>query len=222
MKKKNSQAKEGAERTRRAIVKLLKQNGPMDANHLATELGVTAMAVRQHLYDLQEQKLVTFSEESRAMGRPAKMWTLTSEANRLFPDGYADLTVSLIESMKEAFGEEGLDKLLEIRNRKLVKDYQSKIPTSLPLKEKLQAFAESRTSEGYMADIIENPDGSFYLVEKHCPVCEAAKACTGICNKELEMFQEVLGDGAQISRGEHILKGDNRCVYVIKPEETSD
>lgn len=219
MKKKNSQAKEGAERTRRAIVKMLKHNGAMDANHLASELGVTAMAVRQHLYDLQEQELVSFTEESRAMGRPAKMWALTPEANRLFPDGYADLTVSLIESMKEAFGEEGLEKLLEIRNRKLITGYLSKVPTSLSLKEKLHAFAASRTSEGYMADIVENPDGTFYFVEKHCPVCEAAKACTGICNKELEMFQEVLGDGAQITRGEHILKGDNRCVYEIKPEE---
>lgn len=222
MKKANSQAKEGAERTRRAIVKLLKHAGPMDANHLASELGVTAMAVRQHLYDLQEQELVTFTEEARAMGRPAKLWRLTTEANRLFPDGYADLTVSLIESMKEAFGEEGLDKLLEIRNSKLIKEYQSKALVTLPLKEKLEAFAESRTAEGYMAEIIENPDGSFYFVEKHCPICEAAKACTDICKKELEMFQDVLGDGTQVSRGEHILKGDNRCVYWIKTEDSAE
>ncbi|MGG4498433.1 helix-turn-helix transcriptional regulator [Brevibacillus reuszeri] len=107
----------------------------------------------------------------------------------------------------------GLEKLLEIRNRILVTDYRSKVLESLSLKEKLQAFAVSRTSEGYMADIIENPDGSFYFIEKHCPVCEAAKACTGICNKELEMFQEVLGEGTQITRGEHILKGGG-CTRV--------
>lgn len=221
MKKTDSHEKVGAERTRRAIIKLLKHNGSMDALHLASQLGVTAMAVRQHLYDLQEQKLVTFKEEPRKMGRPAKMWTLTPEANRLFPDGYANLTVSLIESMKEAFGDEGLEKLLEIHNRKQVVDYQSKAPASLPFKEKLKAFAESRTAEGYMADIVENPDGSFYFVEKHCPICEAARACTDICRKELEMFQHVLGESVEISRGEHILKGDNRCVYWIKPNGTS-
>ncbi|GMX65333.1 transcriptional regulator [Paenibacillus elgii] len=218
MKKENSHTKEGAERTRRAIVKLLKHNGSMDALSLASQLGVTAMAVRQHLYDLQEQRLVTFKEESRTMGRPAKMWTLTSEANRLFPDGYADLTVSLIESMKEAFGDEGLEKLLEIRNRKQLEDYRNKVPASLPLKEKLKTLAESRTAEGYMADVIENSEGSFCLVEKHCPICEAAKACTGLCKKELDMFQRILGDGIEITRGEHILKGDSRCVYWIKPE----
>ncbi|NRQ54615.1 transcriptional regulator [Brevibacillus sp. HD1.4A] len=221
LKKSNTNAKDGAERTRRSIINLLKQNGAMDANQLASELGVTAMAVRQHLYDLQEQRLVTFFEEPRSMGRPAKMWALTSEANRLFPDGYADLTVSLIESMKEAFGEEGLEKLIEIRNRKQVLDYQSKAPLSLPLQEKLLALAKSRTDEGYMAEIIANEDGSFYFVEKHCPICEAARACSGLCNKELEMFQAVLGAGLTITRDEHILAGHNRCVYRIVPQADS-
>lgn len=221
MKKTNSHAKEGAERTRRAIVNLLKQNGAMDALHLASELGVTAMAVRQHLYNLQEERLVTYTEESRTMGRPAKMWTLTSEANRLFPDGYAELIISLIDSMKDAFGDEGLEKLLEVRNRKQVQDYQSKAPASLPLKGKLQALADSRTDEGYMAEIIENPDGTYCYVEKHCPICEAARSCSSLCKKEMEMFRQVLGDGVEIARGEHILKGGNRCVYWIKPEETT-
>lgn len=221
MTKINSRAKDGAERTRRAIVKLLKHNGSMDAHQLASQLGVTAMAVRQHLYGLQEQELVTFTEEARTMGRPAKMWALTSEANRLFPDGYADLTASLIESMKEAFGDEGLERLLEVRNRKQIEDYRTKVPRSLPLKEKLLTFAESRTSEGYMADIIEYPDGVFCFIEKHCPICEAAKACSGLCKKEMEMFQSILGDEVEITRGDHILKGDNRCVYWIKPGTTS-
>ncbi|WP_235439925.1 helix-turn-helix transcriptional regulator [Paenibacillus sp. DMB20] len=221
MKNMKPQAKEGAERTRRTIVKLLKHNGSMDALQLANELGVTAMAVRQHLYNLQEQGLVTFTEEPRTMGRPAKMWALTSEANRLFPDGYADLTISLIESMKEAFGEEGLDKLLEIRDRKLVMEYQGKVPTNLSLKEKLLTFAEARTAEGYMAEVIENADGSFCFVERHCPICEAAKACSRLCKNELDMFRSIIGDGVEITRDEYILKGDNRCVYWIKPEESS-
>ncbi|MBP1992140.1 helix-turn-helix transcriptional regulator [Paenibacillus eucommiae] len=207
-----------AERTSRAIVKLLKQEGPMDALQLAPLLGVSGMAVRQHLYNLQEQKLVTFEEEPRSMGRPAKMWRLTPEANRLFPDGHADLTVSLIHSMREAFGEEGLNKLLEIRNRNLVKEYQHKAPLSLPLSEQLKALAEWRTTEGYMAETIENADGSFYFIEKHCPICAAAQACAGICSKEKEMLQQVLGDSVAVERNQHILSGSSRCVYRIIPK----
>ncbi|WP_028550277.1 helix-turn-helix transcriptional regulator [Paenibacillus sp. UNC451MF] len=215
--KNNSHGREAnAEKTRRTIVKLLKQQGPSDALQLSTELGISRMAVRQHLYDLHEQQLVTFEEEARAMGRPAKMWRLTQEANRLFPDGYADLTVNLIDSMREAFGEEGLEKLLEIRNRKQVVEYKKKAPVHLPLNEQLQALAEQRTAEGYMAEIIENADGTYYFVEKHCPICEAAQVCSGLCSKELEMLQLVLGNEVIVERKEHMLTSGSRCVYQIQ------
>jgi predicted ArsR family transcriptional regulator len=69
-----------------------------------------------------------------------------------------------------------------------------------------------------MAEVVENADGSYQYVEKHCPICEAAKACTNLCLKELEMFQDVLGNKVEITRGEHIIKGDNRCVYRVVPE----
>lgn len=218
MSRKEQEAKEGhAVKTRKAIVKLLKQEGPMDALQLAEQLELSGMAVRQHLYNLQEQKLVTFEEQPRSMGRPAKMWRLTAEANRLFPDGYADLTVQLIESMREAFGEEGLEKLLDIRNRKQMIEYGSRAPSSLPLREQLEALAQLRTAEGYMAEWIENTDGTFCFVEKHCPICAAAEACSGICRKEIEMLRHVLGGSHEVERIDHLLAGGSRCVYRITP-----
>lgn len=38
------------------------------------------MAVRQHLYGLADEKLVTSEEEARPMSRPAKLWRLTPAA----------------------------------------------------------------------------------------------------------------------------------------------
>jgi predicted ArsR family transcriptional regulator len=49
----------GESKTRRRIVKLLKTGGAMDSASLARRLNVTAMAVRQHLCALQQEKLVT-------------------------------------------------------------------------------------------------------------------------------------------------------------------
>jgi len=42
-------------KTRRSIVKLLKSEGAMDAAQMGKRLGLTAMAVRQHLYELQQE-----------------------------------------------------------------------------------------------------------------------------------------------------------------------
>jgi iron-sulfur cluster biosynthesis transcriptional regulator SufR len=203
------------DRTRRAIVKLLKQEGPMDANALANSLAISAMAVRQHLYALHEEHLVTYQEEPRPMGRPAKLWQLTSVADRLFPDGYAELTLSLIDSMTEAFGEEGLERLLEIRSRQQIEAYQEQLPQSGSLSQRLEALAALRADEGYMAEIQSLADGSFLLVENHCPICAAATACTKLCRKELEVFQSVLGQDAVIERTEHIVAGARRCAYQV-------
>ena len=85
-------------RTRRAIVHLLKQEGALDAQTLAARLQLSAMAVRQHLYALQDEHLVTYHEVPRPVGRPAKQWQLTPAADRLFPEGYAELTLSLLTS----------------------------------------------------------------------------------------------------------------------------
>ena len=63
----------GESKTRRAIVKLLKTEGAMDAQRMAARLGLTPMAVRQHLYQLQREKLVTAEERPVPLGRPASI-----------------------------------------------------------------------------------------------------------------------------------------------------
>ncbi len=212
---KKAQTQTTAVRTRRAIVNLLKQAGAMDAAELSSRLGISAMAVRQHLYALQAEQLVTYQEEARDMGRPAKLWQLTSAANCLFPEAYAELSLSLIQSGMEAFGEAGLERLLEIRTRQQMEGQES-------LEQRLKTLAEIRTNEGYMAEVQPQADGSFLLLENHCPICAAATACTGLCAKELEIFESVLGENAVIQRTEHIVAGARRCAYQVSSKAKSD
>jgi len=74
----------GERKTRHTIVKLLKTEGPLDSAQLAERLQLTTMAVRQHLYALQYEGLVTAKERPVPVGRPAKYWQLTRAADRLF------------------------------------------------------------------------------------------------------------------------------------------
>jgi predicted ArsR family transcriptional regulator len=203
-------------RTRRAIVHLLKQEGPLDAQALAAHLHVSAMAVRQHLYALHKEQLVTYHEVPRPLGRPAKLWQLTSAADRLFPEAYAELTLSLLNSVTEAFGKAGLERLLAMRSRQQIATYGARIGDHhTPLAQRLAALAAMRTEEGYMAEVHAQADGSFVLLEKHCPICVAATACTGLCQNEIEVFQAVLGTEVKIERTEHIVAGAPRCAYRV-------
>ena len=207
----------GERKTRRAIVKLLKTDGPLDSAQLAERLGLTAMAVRQHLYVLQGEGLVTAEERPAPLGRPAKFWSLTREADRLFPEAYAELSVALVESLRDTFGDEGLERVLVSRCARQKSDYAKRIRPADPLKKRLRELARVRTEEGYMAEVREGDDGGFLLVENHCPICAAANACQGFCSTELDLFRSVLGPGVEVERVEHIVSGDQRCAYRVTP-----
>ncbi|HEV3460020.1 MAG TPA: metalloregulator ArsR/SmtB family transcription factor [Thermoanaerobaculia bacterium] len=208
-------------RSRRAILELLKWHGPQDARTLAGRLEISAMAVRQHLYALALEKLVTSEPEPRPMGRPAKLWRLTPAADELFPNAHADLTVSLIHSLRETFGESGVDRLIAARTRSQIEAYRAQVGDRGSLRERLLALAKLRTREGYMAEVREEPGGVLLLIENHCPICTAAKACTNLCAGELRVFQEVLGAGVQIERIDHILAGARRCAYRVQARPTT-
>lgn len=202
-------------RTRRAIVQLLKQDGPLEAQALAERLRISAMAVRQHLYALQAEQLVTYVENPRPMGRPVKLWQLTPAADRFFPDGYAELTLSLLKSVTETFGKTGLEQLLAMRTRQQIITYRQRLAGHDTLPQRLVALAALRTEEGYMAMVQPQADGAFLLLENHCPICAAAVACTQLCGQELAVFQAVLGDDVVIARTEHIVAGARRCAYRV-------
>jgi predicted ArsR family transcriptional regulator len=202
--------------TRRRIVKLLKTEGAMDSASLAARLKVTAMAVRQHLYALQQEKLVSAEERRGPLGRPAKYWRLTKDAERLFPDAYAELNAALITSVQDAFGPDGMARLLDARVTRQRADYASRIASSAPLAKKVQQLAQIRSDEGYMAEVKRDGKG-FLFIENHCPICAAATVCQGFCATELDLFRSALGPGVSVERAEHILSGDRRCAYRIRP-----
>jgi len=203
------------------VLELLKQEGASDSGALAARLGVSAMAVRQHLYGLRDERLVTYQEEARPLGRPAKLWRLTPEADRLFTDGHAELTVGLLGAMRDAFGEAGLGRLLAARTRQQVAAYRPRVPARGPLRRRLDALARVRTEEGYMAEVRPLGDGAFAFIENHCPICAAATACSGLCTSEVDVFRRVLGDDVSVVREEHILAGARRCAYRVTLEGAS-
>jgi predicted ArsR family transcriptional regulator len=115
----------------------------------------------------------------------------------------------------EAFGKAGLERLLELRTQQQIETYRRQMVGQDTLPQRLAALAAIRAHEGYMAVVQPQADGSFLFIEKHCPICAAAVACTGLCGKELEVFQAVLGADVVIVRTGHIMVGARRCVYRV-------
>ncbi len=202
---------------RRRVAESLKTDGASTASEIAARLELTPVAVRQHLQGLEQQALVTSEQQAaEGRGRPSRRWRLTPRAMTLFPDRHGELTVGLIDAIRESLGDEALDRIVDTRGAAQVRQYSAQMPPpSASLHARVKALAAQRTREGYMAEVRRAGRGTYLLIENHCPICAAATACLSLCRVELDVFRATLGPGVSVERESHLLDGDERCVYRI-------
>ncbi len=199
------------------ILYQIKRLGPQSVKSLAVALDMTTMGVRQHLNQLENDGLVIpLPEEPQPRGRPLKPWKLTEKGHHRFPDGHSQVTSELIISVREIFGEAGVDRIIKKRTSDTYRQYQASLDLRSNLAEKVHGLASLRTDEGYMAEVCKDGD-EFILTEHHCPICVAAKTCQGFCESELEVFQKLFKGKARIRREDHLITGARRCSYRITP-----
>ena len=208
--------------SKRNIIDLLKRSDGAAVVELATTLGLTTAAIRQHLDALEGNGLVerVDGRPTGARGRPASRWALTATAFELFPDRHRELTVELIAAVREAVGDDGLDQVIRARTARQLDLYRGLVERHTELGDRVHGLAEQRTREGYLAEV-EQVGDTYLLTEHHCPICEAAMSCTQLCRDELELFGDVLGPGARVERVAHLLVGDARCTYQVTPVKIS-
>lgn len=203
---------------RQRVLEILKLEAPATAAGLAVELGLTEAAVRQHLAALEAEGIVAANATAAERpGRPAARWSLTDDGYRLFPDRHGELTVQLVDAIRDALGEDGLTRVIDARTDEQLRTYREVLRASgSSLRPRVIALAAQRTTEGYMAEVVDDDDG-YLLIEHHCPICDAAKSCLGFCSAELRLFGEALGDDVSVERTEHLLADGRRCTYRIRP-----
>jgi predicted ArsR family transcriptional regulator len=196
------------------ILLALKAKGPLSTAELAKLLGVTSEAARQQLVRLEGEGLVEGRREAGGVGRPRQRWGLTDLAQQQFPDTHPELTVQLIRTIERTLGASALDRVIDARQEEQRKVYRDALAGAVTLRERLDRLAAVRAAEGYMAAVKQDRDG-YLLIENHCPICAAARACQGFCRSELELFRDLLGPGVEVERTEHLLAGGRRCAYRV-------
>jgi predicted ArsR family transcriptional regulator len=205
-------------RSQDRILFQLKTRGPQTAVDVGTCLDMTLAGARQHLLKLEAAELVESESHREGRGRPRQYWRLTQRGHARFPDRHSELTLDLLRSVRDLFGDQGLERLIGHREEVNIGDYSKVVGPKRSLRQKLIALAQIRSREGYMASVAEDVAGSFLFVENHCPICAAAAACQGLCRSELAVFRAVLGTNFVVDRVDHILAGARRCAYRIRKQ----
>ncbi len=200
--------------TREKVLNLLKVRGALTADQIADELGITSVGVRRHLITMERDGLAKYKVEQRGQGRPGFVYSITEQGDEFFPRTYPQLANSLIETVQALYGNEGIEKLFDKRTEELSRQYQERL-ASKSLSERVAELAKIRSEEGYMAEWEALDERTLVLREHNCAICQVAKKCQSACSHELDLFKKVLGT-ADVTREEHIIKGDKMCAYVIR------
>ncbi|WP_258171342.1 metalloregulator ArsR/SmtB family transcription factor [Paenibacillus sp. R14(2021)] len=194
--------------TRQTVLTLLKTNGQMNAGELAKQLQITEMAVRRHLNTLERDGLIAPTIVRQAMGRPTHMFSLTEQAELLFPKNYHVLALDLLEELEDPGT---IDRLFEGRKRKLIERYAHRMEGK-SLQEKVSELAAIQNDGGYMVQV-ESSGNDLVLHEYNCPIAQVANRYQQACQCELSLFQQLLE--AKVERTECLAKGGGKCSYRI-------
>ncbi|MDQ1411936.1 MAG: hypothetical protein QOE07_524 [Acidimicrobiaceae bacterium] len=204
--------------TRRAILLTIKQRGEARAEELASTLGITPSAIRQHLTALLGEGLVAIREQRGSAGRPKHVYSVTSRAEVLFPKTYGELTCELLE-YAGAEGPGTVDRLFERRRQRRVRGAEIRL-AGKSFDERVEELAKILDEDGYLADTVRGDDGEWRIVEHNCAILEVALRYGQACSSEIGFLRDVMPD-AQIDRVSHMASGEHHCAYRVRPRETS-
>lgn len=200
--------------TRRRILEHLQRNGRATVKELGLLLGLTSTGIRQHLTVLERDGLVAAREERGRVGRPTLVYSLTNEADALFPKTYDVLASVLLEEIRATDGNEKLHNLLHNVAERLAAPYRDRVEGK-PSGERVKETARIMEEQGCLVDVSEGQDGQYLIDEYTCPFPKTAERDRAVCALHVDFVRILSGDDARLTRS--LLRGERACTYRIRP-----
>ncbi|MFN3337825.1 MAG: helix-turn-helix transcriptional regulator [Thermomicrobium sp.] len=200
--------------TREQLLTLLKKSEGLTADQLARMLGITSMAVRKHLTALERDGLVTASLLRRKIGRPARLYRLSAQADALFPQQYDAMLTDVLRDLAALDGPAKVDLLLRRRIERAGQMLARELEGTPTLRERVRKLAETLDALGYYTTWEQLDGETFRLCQYHCPIRQVAANFPTICDAEAELYRALLR--ADIERRCLLASGDPCCSYLIR------
>ena len=204
--------------TRMEVLELLRRKGHASAETIASDLGVTPNAVRQHLTNLERDGFVTNQPERRARGRPSLLFSLTERADSVFPKRYGQLATMVLQEVREMGGEEALDEVFG----RVAARHASAIERDLEgldFDQKLSRVVAWIGRAGTLAEQTEVEEGVQITIH-NCPFRNTALKFPQVCTITPQLISRLLDTA--VSQSDSIHRRDPYCSFVVQRPEIAD
>jgi predicted ArsR family transcriptional regulator len=203
--------------TRKRILRLVVEEGPVSVLELACDLSLTAAGVRRHVAALEESGQIIVRDLPHlepCRGRPARHYVATELGQAALDSSYADLAGDVLGFVAETVGEHAVMAYAEQRADLVERRLGAAMAPGDGLLERAERLADALSMEGYAASIRPVPGGrAVQLCQGHCPVQEVAARFPELCEAEARMFSRLLD--VHVQRLSTLASGGHVCTTHV-------
>lgn len=194
---------------------LLERKQGLTIDQMASALGITRTAVREHVGALERERLIAAGALAGSTGgRPGRLYALTARGMSLFPKKYDLIARLLLGALSQRLGAAETEKEMRALGAALAAQLKANV-TGRTLEERTRAVAALMRELGYEASA---RDGATTIEALNCVYHELARTDQTVCALDLSLIAN-LAD-AHVEHRACMARGDNACVFCLsrKPE----
>lgn len=195
----------------RGQVVLLLRRGEATVNELATALGVTDNAIRSHLNTLERDGLVHETGKRAGVRKPESVYSLTQEAEQLFPKVYHLLLNQLLDVLEKRLPREHIHEILNEAGRELAAS-QASILNGKSFEERVDHALAVLSDMGGMAEL-QKQDKNLVIKGYSCPLGAAVRHHPEVCMLAESLLSEIVGAPV---REMCVRNGAPHCLFLIE------
>lgn len=198
--------------TRKKIILHLKKTDHMTVAELSKHIGITPMAVRQHLLALEKKGIVQYTAKKYGIGRPVFLYRLTERAKDIFPKSYFSLVRDMLLTIEKVDGREKLDSIFKARRERILDEKRRDMAGATDVSERVNRIASSLDREGFIVEV-EEGEKTFCFKQFNCMLSGISNEFPEACKHELELYRDLLGPS--VKRIQCQREGATACVYEV-------
>ncbi|GAB4522402.1 MAG: winged helix-turn-helix transcriptional regulator [Anaerolineales bacterium] len=203
--------------TRQQILEALQNKQRCTIKELADLAEINPVSVRHHISRLEAEGLVTSEEERHGVGRPRRVYLLTTAGAERFPSRYVDMTIRLLEQIKQNLPEQVVERMFSQMARDLLDDQTAGLNLdNLNVEERLEVMARILSDEGFQV-AWERQGGMYHIHETACPYLHVGQNHPEVCTIDQTLISTLLQ--VPVEKIQCRLHGDSRCTYTISGKD---
>jgi predicted ArsR family transcriptional regulator len=179
--------------TSRGRIVTLLQRGGLTVDDIASELGLTANAVRAQITAMERDGVVRRGGQRAGTTRPFHVFELTPEVEQLLSQAYLPLLTQLVQVFANALPPDQVETLMRTAGKGLANDFQpGKRPDGGSLHARVSAASELLNKHLGAVTHVEG-NGGYVIRGAGCPLAALTGKHPAVCLAMESLVAEVVG-----------------------------